>query len=324
MRKSKNPRRSIVPGETIHGFEVIGRSASKPGKRMVDFTCRVCKEGIGTTRFSVLCAGKVVQSCRCLSKAAFITNQTGFANAISATRLSAIFTDIKLGLDKATIAAKHHIQKDTIDFAARRVYARLSGILPQVIAEIHDLAQISVKCAMGQYGYTRAEIFAICTIARQQAKAAAAAMPASLESIELWNRISPDVKDDLMVARTQAIDVMYDICGMDASTPMKDCKLLLPCEMKLITKLSKVVKSLPAATHPIFGGFSQKTKAIINASQKLNFETMRNAIVAREAGKSRSRRSVSNNARYLRFDPNFSTPALVQGFGLLHDLKIAA
>ncbi|MCU1251527.1 MAG: hypothetical protein JWQ49_4556 [Edaphobacter sp.] len=85
MRKSSH--RPIIASEVIHGFEVIGRAKSKPGKRMVDFKCSACKDGIGTTRFSVLCAGKVVKSCRCKRDAAYNANQNSFAAALTKSQV---------------------------------------------------------------------------------------------------------------------------------------------------------------------------------------------------------------------------------------------
>jgi hypothetical protein len=328
MRKTHIPRRSIVAGEVIHGFEVIRQVPSVCGKRMVEVKCAACPDGIGTCRFTELCDG-TVKSCRCLSKLAFTTNQTAFAEALTKDQVSQIFTDIHLGLDKFAIKAKHNIRSSyTVDFVKRMEYVRLEAIPAAIRTEIYELAQVNVDAAMWKFKMTRAEVLAVCAIQRQQATAATVAKPAAEESIDLWNKISTEVKDELNDAHNQTMAAVESICGFNATGAVQDEDLLLPSELKWITKLTEVLKALPASTHSGFGGLSTKAKSIVIKSQIRNFESMRTAILNREAGKTRTRRKSKGKKMgermILPYDPNFTARALVQGFNIMHEIKRAA
>jgi hypothetical protein len=270
---------------------------------------------------------QTAKSCRCLSKQAFKTNQTRFAEALSAEKASKVFADIFLGLDKFEIAEKRNLQSYTVDFVKRMVYARLEAIPAATRTEIYELAQINVDAAAWSFKMTKAEVMAVCTVQHQQA-AATAAKPAAEESIALWNKICPEVKDELKDAHRQTMELVESICGFNATGQVQDDDLLSPSELKWITKLTEVLKALPTTTHSTFGGFSMKAKSIAIKSQICNFETMKIAILNREAGKTRTRRRSKRKTATSRmikhYDPNFTARILAQGFNLMHKLKIAA
>ncbi len=331
------PHTPIVIGQKQkpeHGFlKITGRAPNdRQGSRCVYVDCSACG-GNGKCRFGEFLDG-TSKSCRCKRDEAFIVNQTGFANEISWERVIKIFTDIRNGMSQDEIAAKHHIQSYTVRFVKDRVYNRLDGYTLSARAAIYELAQLNVKAAMAQNGLSRAEVLALCAIHRKQTAqavpAAAVVKPGLLakESIALWNKISPEIKAELMDANIQAIQTMDRICGLDLSGPVDEAELLLPCEMKMLKKFTSVVKRIADPTHAMFGGLSLKTKAILIESQKRNFEMMKAGMLARQAGKARSRRRSrskdSMRGRYFEYDPNFTAKCLVQGFNLMHEAKIAA
>jgi hypothetical protein len=331
MRKTHIPRRSIVAGEVINGFKVVRQVPSVCGKRMVEVKCAACPDGIGTCRFTELCDG-TVKSCRCLSKLAFTTNQTAFAEALTKDQASQIFTDIHLGLDKFAIKAKHNVRSSyTVDFVKRLVYARLEAIPAATRTEIYELAQISVDAAMWKFKMTKAEVMTVCTIQRQQATAATAA--ASVEDAipvdrSVWNATCPDLRDEIKLARVRTSDAVGAICGWDATSPIQDEDLILPSDLQYVTKLVEVLELLPAHTHDLFDGLSIKATSIIKKSKQRNFEIMRQGMIARAAVKPRGRRrsNVKGNfdMRCKPFESRFTASELVQGFNLLREANIAA
>jgi hypothetical protein len=131
-------------------MKVTGRAENDGKHRCVNVDCLSCGPK-GSCRFDEF-LNQTAKSCRCLSKQAFKTNQTGFAEALSAEKASKVFADIFLGLDKFEIAEKRNLQSYTVDFVKRMVYARLEAIPAATRTEIYELAQINVD---GQRGASR-------------------------------------------------------------------------------------------------------------------------------------------------------------------------
>jgi hypothetical protein len=327
------PHTPIVIGQVIGFLKVTGRAPNDKKSRCVYVECSSCG-GNGKCRFVEFLNG-TAKSCRCLRDAAFENNQTGFANAISAERVSRIFTDISQGMGQDEIAAKHRIQSFTVRFVKDRVYRQLDGYMTSVRTAIYELAQLNVKAAMAQHSLSRAEVLALCAIHRQQtaqavvsAVTAVTVTPPAKESIRLWNKLDPFDRSLLLKTRGEATAVMDRICGLDVDGPVEETDLLLPCEMKMLKKFTSVVKRIAEPTHAMFGGLSLKTKAILIESQNRNFERMKAGMIARHDGKvisrRRSRSKDSKQGRWFQFESYYGANALVQAFDIMHDMGTAA
>jgi ribosomal silencing factor RsfS len=320
------PRRKIVIGEQFLGGTITGRAPNDGDAPCVYFDCAHCPDGKGECRFSLLYNG-TQKSCGCGSTKSFETNQTGFANSLSSSKVSAIFTDIHQGMDQDSIAAKHKIQTYTVRFVKDRVYARLEGILPHIISEIHDLAQISVKAATSKYGFSRAEIFAINTICRQQAKAAeVVSVSIEKDAKTAWELLDTENK---VVIKSEATEFYYTtmaICTGNAAKAIGADDLLKPSQLAGYKWVTDLLKSTPAyVTSEISDGFSAKAEDILSRSLKANKHRVFDAMRRSEAGTiriiSKARKSVSNT--YEPFVPTLTTDDLAKGFTTLADHYIA-